>query len=612
MNGGNAKYEILTRILDRIVGEGAKIGRLSIYKKADASDEARDQARARAYIHLFLESKFGIYEFAKREGQITESSYDGGIDAYHIDHDLRKIFLIQSKFRNGAKNFSEKTIGIGEITRIDADRILEGETHDSAGNKYSGHIDGLQRAITAIDDITPYTFSVIILANVHPDHLAAVERLFPKFNTEIYNFERCYGELVLPILRGEPTYLSNLRFNIDMSNKSDGSKLSAKVITKHGAVEVHVILAPTIEIARLMSRYRNSILRYNPRSYLELRHQATNQDIRDSILERATGEFALFNNGITLISNETRVSEMTGKKNSAQVSLLNPQIINGGQTAFTLSRIYDAHADADRLRLFADKEVVVRIITIPSEIDLEDRLDLIREISSATNSQTQVQSADRIVSNDNQRDVAERVFLNHGILYEHKRGEYAEAVHNGLIKSTSIVDRALFLRLMLLASGQHDKAGRVGATKRGKSFVHLVVDDETVKRFVKLLAIYRELTRRVAPVRSKIALTLAMVDAVDAAQEMYLLPSDASVIYCVQRIEEIWPDILEWCLSQHHNMRLTGVRWSDTTRAAEDWARSRKYPNDTRAYLTQFGLDRPLQVCMVPEVQPLILDSDNT
>ncbi len=592
MTGAEAKYQILLNILDRIVRGGAVAGQRSIYRNASQSPTERDQARARAYIHLFLEAKYGLHELDERERQITDSSYDGGIDAFHIDHENRVVVLVQSKFRSTAQNYSDKHITIGEVSRIDADRILKGEEQDATGNSYSGHIKGLQRQLMEVPDIARYRHSVVLLANVRAEEQLATGRLFPDMDVEVYDFERCYEELVIPVLRGEQTYFADLLFNIDMSNKSAGSRLSAKVRTEHGLVDITVILAPTIEIARLMSRYRNSILRFNPRSYLEFSQQVTNRQIRESITDRSSGEFALLNNGITMLSDETFVSELTGQKETAQVAVRNPQIINGGQTAFTLSRIWDEAADFERAALFEDKEVVVRIITLP-DIEQKKRLALIREISSATNSQTQVVTADRVVANDEQRALAERVFMAHGLLYEHKRGEYADAIQNGFVGRQSVVERSLFLRLMLLASGQYEKATRAKSVKKGEGFRDLNANAATIERFGTVHAVYRAVTRA-APLQPKrMTDTLAVVEAVMAAMDLKLLPEVAAIEPYVLQVEKIWPTLVGWARQRSHagsqGKRLPALNGSDPA----GWARMVNCPTDIRAYFTSYGLTAP-------------------
>ncbi|TOO47783.1 hypothetical protein CGH36_05995, partial [Vibrio parahaemolyticus] len=68
----------LINILDKIISEApAKYKKL--YSTGD--DKKLEQARSRAYIHLYLMAKFGMLDFSERELLILDGSNDGGIDA---------------------------------------------------------------------------------------------------------------------------------------------------------------------------------------------------------------------------------------------------------------------------------------------------------------------------------------------------------------------------------------------------------------------------------------------------------------------------------------------------------------------------------------------------
>jgi hypothetical protein len=199
----------------------------------------------------------------------------------------------------------------------------------------------------------------------------------------VIDYKDCYTKLVFPFVSGTYFHADELRLAISLSNKSAGAKISYTVTTEFTNCEITVVFVPTIEIARAMFRYRSSILQYNPRSYLGHEGQLVNNEIRRSIETRHTNEFALFNNGIIILSDETYLNERIGRKGRAQLVLVNPQIINGGQTAYTLSIIYQEHAEAEALELFESKEVLVKIITFQSAAQLpeEKKAALIDDIA---------------------------------------------------------------------------------------------------------------------------------------------------------------------------------------------------------------------------------------
>jgi len=99
------KYEILNQILDVCCDEAP-----ASYKTYHESSNPEQiiYRRSLGFIHLYLKVKFGVAEFSKRHIQITDGSQDGGIDAFHIDEENKKIYFIQSKYRANEKNFESK------------------------------------------------------------------------------------------------------------------------------------------------------------------------------------------------------------------------------------------------------------------------------------------------------------------------------------------------------------------------------------------------------------------------------------------------------------------------------------------------------------------------
>lgn len=590
MSPANRKYRILLGILDAYVEKGREVPKASKKFQHTDTDEHLNQARARAFIHLYLESHYGVGDFATRETLITDGANDGGIDAYFIDEDRRVIDVVQAKFRTNPYNFEAKDIDPGELAAVEIEKVLAGEEIAASGNKFNGRVLGLIRKISEIPNIARYRAQVTVLANVRDSHVQVVEKIFRDHNVSIINFERCYSDLVLPLLRGEQFYGDTLRLQIDLSNKSSSPRLSAEVTTRFGVSEVTVVLVPTIEIARLMTRYKNSILRFNPRSYLEFREQRTNEGIKDSILSKATGEFALLNNGITILSDETYVNERIGARNRAQVELINPQIINGGQTAFTLSRIYEETPTENRETTFSGKEVVVRIITLP-KLDEVKRKDLIFEISSATNSQTQVSAVDRSASNDVNREIAAKIFTKTGLLYEPRRGEYSSAIYAGQIDRIEVLERSLFTRLIFMSQGHYSVALAKRMMKSTGGIIDRTPTDNEMEMLADLYALYvAGVGSRVVTGGDQLAVLLAltyfayevMVDTND--------PYDSDRISkSVAMAQDLWEDLMEY--GKDANPHLIAKKWNsarqtDTVKfGAASWLRSRKFTNDVREYL---------------------------
>lgn len=470
------KYQTLVGILDKLRQE-VKPNKPSYgrYNPPIADIEKINQSRSRAFIHLYLKVSFGLLDFYEREKFITDGSYDGGIDGYYINKENKTIYFIQSKFRTNEKNFENKEISLDEVLVMDINRILDGDTQDEQGNEYNGKIKQVQREISELDNIARFSYQVIILANFKGWSNTKLRQLTGGYAAEVFDYEKCYEKLVFPIISGTFFNATDVNINIDLSNKNAGSKISYTVLTKKGECEITVLFVPTFELGRIMYKYKNSILKYNPRSYLGLEGKKVNNAITETIVNKDSNEFALFNNGITMLSDETFINERIGQKNKAQLIVKNPQIINGGQTSYTLSRIYHNHLDNDVEKVFQDKEVLLKIITLLDDNDESGKIELIEEISTATNQQTPVNNADKFANDTIHHRIQKILFDRYGLLYERKRGEFADGVFNDYISEKQIIERNLFFRMYFSANGLINKG------RQKKLFMKQKFTDETLK-----------------------------------------------------------------------------------------------------------------------------------
>ncbi len=458
------KYNTLLTILDQIRAEAP--ADFKRYHPQETKVEELNNARSRAFIHLFLKVKFGLTEFLERERCITDDPQDGGIDGYYLDNEHRRIYLIQSKFRTKEKNFREKEILLTDLLKMDADRITQGHEADENDVPYNAKILTMARLISEIPDIARWDYEVVILANVSAEvSPKELKRLTGGYKASTYNHAKAYRELVFPVIEGTYYNPNELRITINLSNAgSQNARVTYKVATSKKECDITLIFVPTFEIARAMYKYRNAILKFNPRSYLELNNEV-NREIANSIENIPANEFALFNNGITMLSFGTDFNERIGQKDRAQLIITQPQILNGGQTAFTLSRLYENLVLTEKkVDVFNGKEVLLKIITFHPEdqMALEDNLGLIEAISKATNQQSQVSEADRRSNDQIQVQLQNYLFDSHGLFYERKRGEYADGVRARYIQRSQIVDRDIFLRICKCCDMQPADARRMG------------------------------------------------------------------------------------------------------------------------------------------------------
>ncbi|HHE1264186.1 TPA: AIPR family protein [Vibrio parahaemolyticus] len=468
-----SKYETLINILDKILDSCPKDRLQKRYSRK--TEQLHWQSRSKAYIHLFLMAKFGILDFEARDQFITDDSHDGGIDAYYIDEDENVIYLIQSKFRTNECNFNNKEICYKELIAMDVDRIRKGESEDENGNAYNGRIEGLQRRITELKNPGQYEYKVIILANTKSDK-HSLRRLTGGFDAEVFDYKKAYAELVFPVVSGNYFSREDLEVSLNLIN-SEHPRIKYNVNLGEESANITVLFAPTIEIAKILNKYKNSILRYNPRSYLELSGNKVNKEIMNTIEKSENNEFALYNNGITIVAGSCDFSESTGQKNTAKLTLKKPQIINGGQTAFTLSKAYEKYlGDKDKIRsLFSGKEVLIKIISFNGkDFDFFDertvdeevleytsgQLEIIERVSQATNRQSPIDEADRRANDKNHVKFQLYAYENFDMYYERKRGEFGDGLARKFIERGLLIKREDMIRCCLSSDGKAGEARR--------------------------------------------------------------------------------------------------------------------------------------------------------
>ncbi|VVB79048.1 AIPR protein [uncultured archaeon] len=485
------KYELLLNVLDSIISE-APTG----LKKYDTSTEEKTkQARARALIHLFLRTKFGLINFSEAEKFITDDDYDGGLDAFYIDQENKKIYLIQSKFRTTEENFEEIPINGYELFKMDLGKILKsGSECDIQGNKYNGKILGFQRAVKEISNIGKYQYHLVFLGNIpsnlDPNKINEVSGNVCD-SVEIITGKETYNGLVLPYLQSDfynkRDFILKIRINQNQSNRINYSvKIGDQVIN------INLSFIPTIELAKMMFEYKNSLLRYNPRCYVGIKKGGVNKQIEESISNTHSNEFSLLNNGITILCNDFEYNERNAEQGTATLIITNPQIVNGGQTAFTLSRMYSGGNN----ELFSNKEVLVKFISL-NHHQTQEQIKLIEKISEATNNQTPVYLSDR-KSNDDTLILLQRyLFENHSLLLERKTGEFFEMLNKKVISPEKIIDKEQVMRLCFVISGKISEARSYSGDKLFQQYPITSTNFEDIYnaiRFYRLVESFLEKT----------------------------------------------------------------------------------------------------------------------
>lgn len=136
--------------------------------------------------------------------------------------------------------------------------------------------------------------------------------------------------------------------------------------------------------------------------------------------------------------------------------------------------------------IFDGKEVLLKIITLMSsgqKVDPEGKLELIEQISAATNQQTPVIAADRQSNEHVFLQIQQTLFDRYGILYERKRGEFADGLHKKYIDQQEVLERNLFFRLFLASNGNLQKAGEKKLFLKFQNPEEVIKDENQLDNF---------------------------------------------------------------------------------------------------------------------------------
>lgn len=479
------KHELLNSTLDNI-SESAP-AELSVYHPGAENVDAQIHKYSRAQIHLFLRVRFCLLDFNLVESQITDGTGDGGLDAYHIDEEKKVIYLIQSKYKTTPDGYLNSDVDWREFFRMELDRIVQGEANSLSGSPYNRKIHSFQRKISSMPDKGRLEYVLIYLGNVpssiKKDNLLSISGNVCR-DAEVLHGNDLYNKVLIPYLKRDFYSKEDFSFEININRDRAANHIEYFVDLADGeSAKVQLCFVPTIEIARMMSQYRNSILQYNPRCYIGIKNTGVNANIKESVSDTQHNEFSLLNNGITIICKEVKYNSSTGQRGKASITVSNPQIVNGGQTAFTLAHLYENNVDRS---IFENKEVLTKFIIIEGGRD-----NMIEKISDATNNQNPIRPRDKASNDPEMIRLQNELFDQFGVLLERKQGEFYDSIKENLIDKRSVLDSVLLMRLLLVYRGS---IARARSASEGILFKDYSFDGIEVGEIHKLIQIYNKVS----------------------------------------------------------------------------------------------------------------------
>ena len=172
------------------------------------------------------------------------------------------------------------------------------------------------------------------------------------------------------------------------------------------------------DFADFVEKGGNTLFHSNIRNHLK--STKINQGIKNTLKEEPDN-FWYYNNGVTIVCD--KYSELAGS-----LRLTAPQIVNGCQTAKTVSDFFKNKTTKELDRLNLEGYLLVRIIRTKSSSEENEKKELRDKITRYTNSQNAVKGLDFYALDTFQRDLQKKFKTFYGYYYEIQRGSFiAEA-----------------------------------------------------------------------------------------------------------------------------------------------------------------------------------------
>jgi hypothetical protein len=373
-----------------------------LQQELSVTDPARQKSLA--FVYLCTKSLLELdHEVAW--AALTDGGNDFGVDAIYLGADIDGEFLVnvfQTKYKHsnldGTANFPEA--GVAAV--IEAIQYL---------------FDPLAQAITMNLRLAPIIEDA--RARISDGAIPRV-RVFLCNNGAIWNqqsqqrIDRFGAADQVNWVHVNPDVL----LQILQSSKpvNDSLKFHGKAIVEDFEFSRALVGKVNIsEIAALMERHGDRLLERNIRRYLGLSGNRVNESIRDTLKDKEErANFYFYNNGITLTCSKFDYNGL--QQGDYQVKVENLQIINGGQTSHTITKVLKelAAIDSDNL----DKTfVMVRLYQFA-----QDRINFVEKITHTTNSQNPVDLRD-LKSNDALQTRLETDLHSLGYHYRRKRDD---------------------------------------------------------------------------------------------------------------------------------------------------------------------------------------------
>jgi AIPR protein len=356
-------------------------------------------SREHAFHCYLLENVFNILPDAA-DDYIIDGGSDRGIDFIIVDHECRTIDLASVKvvatFKKSQNNFPgaaiDKIISFIDDLLHRRDPLLS-DSNPLLRLKVEEIWDALEHET--------YEIRVHLFSNQKPLTTAARERLETYLSrSDVRLFERHLYELSHGAIRAsKPRFTKTVRANAENSFEYKEERARA-LVARLNLPELYEFLRDPNG-----KDFDERLVAQNVRYFLGNR-VPVNREIRETLVAGRAGEFSLLNNGMTIVCDQMIM--VAG--GCFPIKLVNPQIVNGGQTAVVIHSVGTSPP-----KTFSEGSINVKFVETSD-------VELIERIAIGSNTQNRIFGRDLRANDDIQLRLASSLSA-HGYFYRRKRGE---------------------------------------------------------------------------------------------------------------------------------------------------------------------------------------------
>jgi len=346
---------------------------------------------------------------------------DGGVDGWYVDDENREFHIWQCKLPDSYVTAVFDTEPYKEL-RSAFEALLDEKQAAVYGDKF---VEISTNLINCIDHGYSVVLNIGIAGIVKTDSIEKIEKLFSilqsdfcnrfadsNLSLEIWDLNRFeeQSELCIPTyetLEGHIVEFKLQNSEIIQLNTGDSTlpeNWEAVIVTLNGK-----------SLAEKAILHGSKLFSLNVRFALGANRRI--QNLRNSLTKPDLSKFFwLYNNGITIVSDEIELVKQgdEGHQKYVSIKITNPQVVNGCQTVTAFKK--------NKGKIAGNPSVLARIIKAPNN---EIGRDQASKIAEYTNSQTPVLTRDLKSKDPIQKTIKAKFYnLEPKWFYEVKRGEW--------------------------------------------------------------------------------------------------------------------------------------------------------------------------------------------